>query len=684
MNTQFGFVRLSTAVPKVSVADPVANTSEILSMLDGLPDSDIVVFPELCISAYTCGQLFHQQALLDATEVQLHRLASEAPNKQQLIIVGAPLRCGAALYNCSVVINNGQIIGATPKQFIPNYNEFYEGRYFASGDESTADSIRIGDSDIPFGTQLLFTKAGSRGQPDVVVYTEICEAMWMPIPPSSLAAIAGANILCNVSASPETIGKAGYRRSLVTGQSGRCIAAYAYSSCGPTESTADLVYGGHAMIAQGGHLLAESNRVGDTHPTRRDSYSVTSDVDIEMLQTERRNTTTFIDSERYLGGRTYRQIPFELNNSVGDMVQPVNAMPFVPSDKNTLANRCSEVFGIQTSSLAKRLDCLGDDPKMVIGISGGLDSTLALLVATKTCDLMGIPRRNIRGVTMPGFGTTSHTLNNAHDLMQHLDVQVSEIDIRKAALQEFYDLARATDYKPFGQIDLLAQKNSNLSVDEFVKLVNAVPESDRHDLVFENVQARRRTELLMNMGFVLGTGDMSELWLGWCTYNADHQSMYNVNCSVPKTLVRFLVEYVAANQFEGQISETLLSIANTEISPELLPVNEHTQEAQSTEDTVGPYELHDFFMFNIARYGFSPEKVLFLAKQAEGWSRDYTSEELKKWLKVNLKRAFSQQYKRDDVPNGPKVGSLSLSPRGDWRMPSDASAAAWIASLDDL
>ena len=683
MNTLFGFVRVSTAVPKVSVADPVANTSEILSMLDGLPDSDIVVFPELSISSYSCGQLFHQQALLDSTETQLQRLANDAPNKQQLIIVGAPLRSGSALYNCSVVINDGKIIGATPKQFIPNYNEFYEGRYFASADETTAATVRIVDEDIPFGTQLLFTHGGGHGQPEVVVYTEICEAMWMPIPPSSLAAIAGANILCNISASPETIGKAGYRRNLVTGQSGRCIAAYAYSSCGPTESTADLVYGGHAMIAQGGHLLAESNRVGDSNPTRRDSYAVTSDVDIEMLQTERRTTTTFIDSERYLADRKYRRIPFSLTNYIGDLIQPVNAMPFVPADASTLAARCSEVFGIQTTSLAKRLDCLGDDPKMVIGISGGLDSTLALLVATKTCDLMGIPRRNIRGVTMPGFGTTSHTLNNAHDLMQHLDVQVSEIDIRKAALQEFYDLARATDYKPFGQIDLMARENTNLSVDEFMKLVSQIPDSERHDLVFENVQARRRTELLMNMGFVLGTGDMSELWLGWCTYNADHQSMYNVNCSVPKTLVKFLVEYVADIQFEGAVSDTLLSIANTEISPELLPVNEQTQEAQSTEDTVGPYELHDFFMFNLARYGFSPEKVLYLANQAEGWSREYSDEELKHWLKVNIKRAFSQQYKRDDVPNGPKVGSLSLSPRGDWRMPSDASAAAWIASLDN-
>ncbi len=683
MNRQFGLVRVTAAVPKVSVADPAANTAEMLTMLDGLPDSDIVVFPELSISSYCCGQLFHQQALLDETEVQLQRLANDAPNKKQLIIVGAPLRSGTALYNSSVVINNGKIIGATPKQFVPNYNEFYESRYFASGDVSTASTVRIGENDIPFSTQLLFTHGGGHGQPELVVYTEICEAIWMPIPPSSLAAIAGANVLCNISASPETIGKAEYRRNLVTGQSGRCIAAYAYSSCGPTESTADLVYGGHAIIAQGGHLLSESSRVGDSQTTKRDSYAITSDVDIEMLQTERRNTTTFIDSERYLGDRKFRRVSFDLTTGNSDLIQTVNAMPFVPSNPDTLAARCTEVFGIQTASLAKRLECLGDDPKMVIGISGGLDSTLALLVATKTCDLMGIPRRNIRGVTMPGFGTTSHTLNNAHDLMKHLDVEVSEIDIRKASLQEFYDLARATGYQPFGEIDLLSNQNNNLGIDDFMQLVSAIPESEQHDLVFENVQARRRTELLMNMGFVLGTGDMSELWLGWCTYNADHQSMYNVNCSIPKTLVKFLVEYVAVNQFDGEVQDTLLSIANTKISPELLPVSESTQEAQSTEDTVGPYELHDFFMFNIARYGFSPKKVLFLADQAEGWSKDYSTDELKKWLKVNIKRAFSQQYKRDDVPNGPKVGSLSLSPRGDWRMPSDASAAAWLDSLDE-
>lgn len=688
MYKKFGLARITSAVPRVSVANPVANTLEILSMLGELSDSDVVLFPELCISAYTCGQLFHQDALLDETERQLLKLAAEMPVKEQLLIVGAPLRLGAALYNCSVVINDGRIIGATPKQFIPNYNEFYEARWFASGSDSCPDSIGIGDQQVPFGTQLLFTSSTDHsGGSDAAttalsVYVEICEAMWMPVAPSSLAAVAGANVICNPSASPETIGKADYRRSLVSGQSGRCIAAYAYTSCGPTESTADLVFGGHAMIAQGGHLLVESSRVGDTGSTRRDSYSITTDVDVERMQTERRTTTTFIDCERYLGGREFRTIEFQCRDSTTELINPVEAMPFVPSNPDTLAARCSEVFGIQTASLAKRLECLGKDPKMVIGISGGLDSTLALLVATRTCDLLGLPRTNIRGVTMPGFGTTTHTLTNARDLMQHLGITQTELDIREASLLEFHELAIATGYKPFGQIELPSDGSERMSLEQFNTEIGNVPEADRNDLVFENVQARRRTELLMNMGFVLGTGDMSELWLGWCTYNADHQSMYNVNCSVPKTLVRFLVEYVAENEFEAEISRTLLSIAATEISPELLPAGDDGETAQSTEDSVGPYELHDFFMFNLARYGYSPEKVLYLAKQAQGWSREYTDDELAKWLGVNIRRAFSQQYKRDDVPNGPKVGSLSLSPRGDWRMPSDATPAVWLKSLE--
>ena len=684
MHKEFGFVRVSCAVPRVTVADPMANTQEMLELLEGLPDSDIVVFPELAISSYTCGRLFHQQALLDACEDQLLHMARSAPQSQQLILVGIPLRLDNALYNCVAAINDGRIIGVCPKQFIPNYNEFYESRYFASGTDDLPDTILIKGEAVPFGTQLLFTHLC--GRDEVAVYVEICEAVWMPVPPSSMAATAGANIICNPSASPETIGKAEYRRNLVTGQSGRCIAAYAYAACGPTESTADLVFGGHAMIAQGGNLLAESTRVGDENETQRDSYSITTDVDVQRMQTERRTTTSYIDGRRYLPEQPYRKIEFSIAHDTTDLTDRIDAMPFVPGDAALLATRCAEVFGIQTASLAKRIECLGNTPSLVIGVSGGLDSTLALLVATRTCDLLGLPRNTIKAVTMPGFGTTDHTLGNARNLMRLLGVTAIEMDIREAALLEYHELASANGYRPFNRIDL---DNSNvdtrMSLEAFTQELEQIPKEDLSDLVFENVQARRRTELLMNMGFVLGTGDMSEMWLGWCTYNADHQSMYNVNCSVPKTMVRFLVQYVAEHQFEGETCETLLSIANTEISPELLPPTKTDDEAevsQSTEDTVGPYELHDFFMFHIARLGFSPAKVLFLARYADGWSGEYTDDEIEGWLRVNLKRAFAQQYKRDDVPNGPKVGTLSLSPRGDWRMPSDASVAAWLATLD--
>jgi len=677
MHSKFGFVRITTAVPRVSVADPMANTDEILTLLEGLGESDIVVFPELSISGYSCADLFHQQVLLNEVLQQLVRLARDTPNPSQLLMVGAPVAVGAALYNCVVLINNGSIIGIAPKQFIPNYKEFYEARWFAAGNDSLPSHIQIGEQSVPFGTQLLFTYQPTTSASEVIVYAEICEAIWLPVPPSSLAAIAGANIICNLSASNETIGKAAYRRNLVIGQSGRCIAAYAYTSSGPTESTNDVVFGGHALIAEGGHILAESNRVGDDAQLVRDSYVITVDVDVERLQTERRTTTSFVDQQRFLGTHEYRKIPFQLRESALKFARQVDALPFVPTELESLKRHCAEVFGIQTAALAKRLECLGHTPNLSIGISGGLDSTLALIVAVRTCDLLDLPRTCIRAVTMPGFGTTSKTLNNARDLMRYLGVTLCEIDIKPASLQEYQELAKATGYRPFNAIDL----HEDMDVDTFIKLIRAVPQEQREDLVFENVQARRRTELLMNMGFVLGTGDMSELWLGWCTYNADHQSMYNVNCSVPKTLVKFLVQYVAEHEFESPVRDTLLSISETEISPELLPPDDAGNIAQHTEDTVGPYELHDFFMFNILRHGFTPEKVLYLAQQASGWSREYTADELNKWLKVNLQRAFSQQYKRDDVPNGPKVGSVSLSPRGDWRMPSDASVAGWLRSL---
>jgi len=682
MNTEYGIVRVSSAVLRVAVADPQANTTEILRVLSGeinseVTSSDIVVFPELCISGYSCGDLFHQQRLLHECLVQLDRLAKTAPNQQQLILVGIPLKCGNALYNCVAAINDGRIIGVVPKQFLPNYKEFYEARWFAAGHTELPATIQLLSEEVAFGTRMLFRAELPAAVEDVVVSAEICEAMWLPIPPSSLATLAGANIVCNPSASNETIGKADYRRNLVIGQSGRCVCAYAYTSSGPTESSNDVVFGGHAMIAQTGHMLSESTRVGDTQKTNRDSYVISADIDVEKLNTERRSTTTFEDAWRATGAENYRSIPFVLKSESLPLLQPVNAMPFVPSQPDMLAQSCSEIFGIQTTALAKRLECLGDNFSLSIGISGGLDSTLALLVAVRTCDLLNLPRSVIRAVTMPGFGTTQKTHTNAHDLMRQLQVSSSEIDIREAALMEYKELSSAVGYKPFRQIDL----NSDMTLDDFVAAIEGVPSEERYDLVFENVQARRRTELLMNMGFVLGTGDMSEMWLGWCTYNADHQSMYNVNCSIPKTLVKFLVQYVAHNEFDGNTRQTLLSISETEISPELLPPDRGSNRSQSTEETVGPYELHDFYMFNMIRYGFDPEKILFLASQAHGWSREYNSAEHRKWLTENIRRAFTQQYKRDNVPNGPKVGSISLSPRGDWRMPSDASYTAWLKNL---
>ena len=680
MHKNFGFVRVSRAVPRVRVADRLGNTTEMLSVCESLPDSDIIVFPELSISSYSCGRLFHQQVLLDECKEQLLRFAEQTADSQKLILVGLPLNLDNALYNCVAAVNAGNIIGISPKQFIPTYNEFYEGRYFASADTSLPLTIKIGEHEIPFGVDLIYSFWCN--SLEVAVYTEICEAMWMPVPPSSLAAIAGATIMCNPSASPETIGKADYRRNLVTGQSGRCIAGYVYSSSAPTESTADVVYGGHSLIAQAGYLLTESGYVGDNKPTQRDAYTITADIDVERLQTERRTTTSYVDGLRYVERDEYRRIPFELDTQTEDLVNPIDAMPFVPSDQALLQQRCAEVFGIQTAALAKRLECLGENPKAVIGVSGGLDSTLALLVATRAFDALDLSRENITAVTMPGFGTTDHTLGNARKLMDFLGVTAIELDIREAALLEYHEFAQATGYKPFGTIELdNSSPAKRMSMDKFVQALQSIPDDDRHDLTFENVQARRRTEYLMNMGFVLGTGDMSELWLGWCTYNADHQSMYNVNCSVPKTMVKFLVDYVANHEFEGDIRDTLTSIVETEISPELLPPTEGGTASQSTEAEVGPYELHDFFMFHLARHGSTPAKVLFLAEHAEGWSREYTREELKHWLAINLKRAFSQQYKRDDVPNGPKVGSLSLSPRGDWRMPSDAVVDAWLRSL---
>jgi NAD+ synthase (glutamine-hydrolysing) len=665
MNQRFGFVRVTCASTRTVVANPDANAGAILEVLSQVADSDCVLFPELGVTGYTCADLFGQMALLEAGVRATLRIAGATAGREQLVVVGLPVAVGNSLYNCGVVIADGRVLGIVPKQFIPNYKEFYESRWFSSADGREPREIDFGGERVPFGIDLLFQAYGG-----VVVGVEICEDLWMPIPPSSAQAIAGANLLLNLSASNETIGKSRYRTDLVVGQSGRCIAAYAYSSAGPTESTTDLVFGGHCLIAENGLLLKESGRVGDGGLIDRGSRFITADVDVQRLQSDRRSTTSFDDCVKYLS--SYRTVRFSLRETMDGLKRLVVGTPFVPRANAELDRRCAEIFGIQCAGLAKRIEQLSPTSRLNIGISGGLDSTLSLLVAVKTCDLLDSPRSRIAGLTMPGFGTTSKTRRNALDLMDHLGVASETIDISSLAMQTFKEMRHA----PFG-IDC-----GNLDIDAFKAALGRVPRERRHDLTFENVQARLRTFLLMSRGFVVGTGDLSELALGWCTYNGDHMSMYNPNCSIPKTLVKFLVEYVATHEFEaGPVRETLLSIVGTTISPELLPFAASGEIEQSTEETIGPYELHDFFLFNTVRCGFAPEKVLFLAQHAT-FTRPFDRETIERILATFYRRFFSQQFKRSCLPDGPKVGTVSVSPRGDWRMPSDADAGAWLRWAD--
>jgi NAD+ synthase (glutamine-hydrolysing) len=658
---RFGFVRITTASIKTSVANPEANAQEILRVLGEAPDSDIVLFPELCVTGYTCADLFGQSALLDAGRQMTLRLVEASKGRKALVVVGLPIPVVNSLYNCAVVFCDGRLLGIVPKQFIPNYKEFYESRWFSSGAGKERDHIEFGSERVPFGVDLLFG-----AQQGVVVGVEICEDLWMPVPPSSIQAIAGANILLNLSASNETVGKNVYRTDLVVGQSGRCMAAYAYASSGPSESTTDLVFSGHCLIAENGKLLEESSRVGDGGPIQRGSYFITQDVDIEKLQTDRRSTTSFDDCLKYL--RPHRFIDFHLADEMNGLKRTVPGTPFIPVEGPELHRRCAEIFGIQCAGLAKRIEQLPTGTPLNIGISGGLDSTLALLVAVKTCDLLSISRRAIHGLTMPGFGTTQRTKANALALMGHLAITAETIDISELTLRTFSEMG----YCPFG-IDCRSMTGS-----EFRASVARVPREKRSDLTFENVQARLRTLLLMSKGFVVGTGDLSELALGWMTYNADHMSMYNPNCSIPKTLVKFLVRYVAQKEFaEGAVRETLLSIVSTTISPELLPAGAEGEIEQATEATLGPYELNDFILFHAIRCGYSPEKIRFLSRYAT-FTQPFSTEEIDRTMGIFYQRFFLQQYKRSCVPDGPKVGTVSLSPRGDWRMPSDADPSIWL------
>jgi NAD+ synthase (glutamine-hydrolysing) len=665
----FGFVRITCVSPRTAVANPSANAAEIVRVLETLPDPDIVLFPELCVTGYTCADLFGQSALLNGARQALGRIVEATAGRGQLVVVGMPISVGNSLFNCAVAIGDGAVLGVVPKQFLPNYKEFYESRWFSPAAGKEPAAIELGGRMVPFGIDLLFEARGREGEAGSeggVVGIEICEDLWVPVPPSALQAMAGATILLNLSASNETIGKNRYRSDLVVGQSGRCVAAYAMAGCGPSESTTDVVFGGHCLIAENGVLLAESSRVGDGQPVRRESYSITRDVDVARLRTDRRVMTSFDD--RLSASRPFRRIAFALAPEMEGLERVVPGTPFVPAEGPELHRRCAEIFGIQCAGLAKRIEQLPAGTPLNIGISGGLDSTLSLLVAVTTCDMLGLDRRTVHGLTMPGFGTTQRTRTNALDLMAHLGISSETIDISALALEGFRELGHA----PFG-FDC-----RDLDVDAFRAALARVPAESRCDLTFENVQARLRTFLLMSKGFVVGTGDLSELALGWCTYNGDHMSMYNPNCSIPKTLVKFLVHYVAMNQYpDGPVRRTLLSIVDTTISPELLPVSLTGEIEQSTEATLGPYEIHDFILYHAVRLGYSPAKILFLSQFAT-FTQSYSRELIERTLRTFYTRFFQNQFKRSCVPDGPKVGTVSLSPRGDWRMPSDADPAEWL------
>ena len=575
-------------------------------------------------------------------------------------MVGLPLAVDDQIFNCAAVVHRGKLLGLVPKSFIPNYKEFYERRWFSAAATAHSREVSIHGERIPFGTDRLFAADDVEG---LTLGVEICEDLWVPIPPSSAQALAGATVLVNLSASNEVIGKAAYRRQLVVNQSGRCLAAYVYASCGVHESTTDVVFGGHCLIAENGTLLAESQRF------QRDAALVVADVDLDRLRADRLRTNSFGDAALYLGqGRTFERIAFRLDaakyNTPGRLHRALDAHPFVPQGQEQLRERCEDIFHTQVAGLAKRLEHIGKPP-VAIGVSGGLDSTLALLVTCKTMDALSVPRERIVAFTLPGFGTSHRTRDNARSLMRQLGVTAREVDIRALCLEEM----RALNHKPFG-IDL-----HDLTVEQLTDKLRRLPREACEDLIFENVQARMRTSILMNAGFVIGTGDVSEAALGWSTYNGDHMSMYNPNSSIPKTLVKFLVDWAARNEFDGEARATLLDIVDTLISPELLPLDAEGQALQATESAIGPYELHDFFLYHFLRYGAPPEKILFLAGQAE-FSRPYPPDELRRWLQEFVRRFFANQFKRSCLPDGPKVGTISLSPRGDWRMPSDGHWAA--------
>ena len=640
----YGFVKVAAAVPHVQVADCFYNIEEIEKLMRQASEEGVqmITFPELSITAYTCLDLFTQQTLLNNAEKALLKLVSNTADLAIFTIVGIPLRTENRLINAAVVFQKGEILGVVPKTYLPNYKEFQEQRWFTSSTELQKSRISIAGKEYPLGSYLLFKSE------QIVAGIEICEDLWVPVPSSSLLAMQGANIIFNLSASNELIGKHNYLRSLICQQSARCMAGYVYASSGFGESSTDLVFAGNGIIAENGNLLAESARF-----TMKEQL-VISEIDIESLQNDRQVNTSFMyGAYELLKDKASETIHFQLETSKEfTLTRSIDPHPFTPSGE-ALAERCEEIFQIQIAGLAKRI-AHTHAQTAVVGISGGLDSTLALLVTVMTFDALKIPREQIIGITMPGFGTTGRTYNNAVNLIHSLGVTLKEISIKEACLQHFKDI------------------NHDPTI---------------HDVTYENSQARERTQLLMDVanklnGLVIGTGDLSELALGWATYNGDHMSMYGVNGSIPKTLVKYLVEWIAQNKVDKASQATLLDIVDTPISPELIPADENGNIKQKTEDLVGPYELHDFYLYHFIRFGSSPAKIYFLAQKA--FHRIYDNTTIKKWLYTFFRRFFQQQFKRSCLPDGPKVGSISLSPRGDWRMPSDAISKLWLSEIEQL
>ncbi len=662
-----GFARVATAVPVLHLAEPLANARRVVEML-GEADHwgvEVVVFPELCLTGYTCGDLFSHAVLLESAWQGLDLIRRATLEIYSgLVVVGLPVRFGGRLYNCAAVLAHGEILGLVPKSYLPNHAEFYELRHFSPGIGLRGGFLRENDRKIPLGVDLLFPH---RRQDGLVVGVEICEDLWVPNPPSSGQALAGATVLLNLSASNELVGKPAYRNLLVRSQSGRCHAAYLYASSGVGESSSDLVFGGHTLIAENGELLAEGQRF--CHQNQLQA----ADVDLQRLQSDRLRSNTFQQAPPESAATTWRRIEWgSIHRNAParlPLVRHLEAHPFVPANAATRDDRCEEIFSIQVEGLSRRLRQISSGA-VVLGVSGGLDSTLALLVGVAAFDRLGLPRSQFLGLSMPGFGTTNRTRENATALMRLLKVRAEVTDIRSLTLEHL----RAQGHHPFG-LDL-----ANKGVEVIQMELANLPAHQRNDLVFENTQARIRTSLLMNHGFVLGTGDLSELALGWCTYNADHMSMYAVNASVPKTLVRHLVEWIANHRQEGEVRERLLDVVATPISAELLPTGPDGEATQATEAQIGPYELHDFFLYHLLRYGAKPERIRWLACQA-GFSRPYSDDAITQALHRFLHRFFSQQYKRNCLPDGPKVGTISLSPRGDWRMPPDAHSTTWLAWL---